>query len=207
MSFLVNYLGQFSAYKLPDLSANDHVRAVGKSSLVRHLKDHEEDDFEPYLQSKNRASSSAKTKAISSYEKIKTPLAKKKTTLARDIMSSPVVFLHASDSLAQAIKEMGKKNFRHLPVLNESNVLCGMLSEKDILGFKGQHHEPVANAMTKEVLTAFDRASVADIARIMLYERINSLPIINESHEVVGMVTNSDILNLVVQTGRLELLV
>ena len=205
MSFLVNYLGQFSPYKLPDLSANDHVRAVGKSAHVRHLKDHEEDDFEPYLQSKNRASDSAKAKLISSYQKTKAPPAKNKTSLARDIMSSPVVFLRANDSLAQAIKEMGKKNFRHLPVLNESNVLCGMLSEKDILAFKGQSDEPVAKAMTKEVLTAFERASVPDMARIMLYERINALPIINESHEVVGMVTNSDILNLVVQTGRLEL--
>jgi CBS domain-containing protein len=55
----------------------------------------------------------------------------------------------------------------------------------------------VSDLMTKEVMTVSPDSSVRDAAKKLYERKISGLPVINEKNEVVGMLTEKDILNLV----------
>lgn len=207
MSFVVVYQGQFKPYVLPDASGKGKVARARQSSAAKELKDHEDDDFENILsaQEKNSSSRAPKQKApLQAYQKAaEKDFPRGPVIFAKDIMSSPVHFLRQEDTLQKAWREMEKTGHRHFPVLDNEGVLRGVLSERDL--FKApKEARKIKDAMTPEALTALDRATVQDLARIMLFEKINCLPVIDERHNVVGIVTNSDILNYVLERGHLE---
>jgi CBS domain-containing protein len=55
----------------------------------------------------------------------------------------------------------------------------------------------VGDIMTQEVISVSPETTVADAARLMLKERISGLPVINEAHALVGIVTEGDFLRRV----------
>jgi len=59
--------------------------------------------------------------------------------------------------------------------------------------------------MVKEVLVGQEHSSISDIARVMLEERIHCVPITTEDLELKGLVTSSDILELLVHSFPLEI--
>jgi CBS domain-containing protein len=54
--------------------------------------------------------------------------------------------------------------------------------------------------MIPKVLVGLHNARIQEIAHIMLQEKINALPIINEKHQLVGIITQSDILKFVIES-------
>ena len=52
----------------------------------------------------------------------------------------------------------------------------------------------VSDVMTKEVLTVTEDARVSDVARLLMEKGFSGVPVVNESNEIVGMVTESDLL-------------
>ncbi len=60
----------------------------------------------------------------------------------------------------------------------------------------------VRDIMTRDVVTVGPDASVSEIARLMWEHKISGLPVVNEQREVLGMVTELD---LVVRNTRFKL--
>jgi acetoin utilization protein AcuB len=130
--------------------------------------------------------------------------------LAREIMSSPVVTLPVTASLSQAWEIVHAKRFRHIPVLGPDDSVIGILSDRDL--FRGtmeavlsgttwsnkQVETPIRNLVSYPVLVAAPDAEIRAIARVLLEERIGALPIVSEAEGLVGMVTRSDILRVMV---------
>lgn len=57
------------------------------------------------------------------------------TTLVRDVMTSHVVTLHPDTEAEKALELMLENNFRHLPLSEDGQTVCGMLSLRKILKF------------------------------------------------------------------------
>jgi CBS domain-containing protein len=51
----------------------------------------------------------------------------------KDIMSKPLVTVHETHSLIDALQTMDKNNFRRLPITSEKGELVGIVTNKDIL--------------------------------------------------------------------------
>lgn len=201
MSFIVSFQGQFRPYRLPD-SHGSQAKSVNEGDRLKNLKDHEDDDFENVLAQKkglegsdNKRRDINKQKELSAYKRQEDHARPSKLAHAKDIMSSPVYFLRDTDSLSKAKEELEKKKFRHFPILNKDDVLCGIISDRDILKNDGNSLR-IAQIMRQEVLTALEDTYVNDLARIMLFEKIHSLPILNSKRQVSGIVTNTDVLRL-----------
>jgi acetoin utilization protein AcuB len=125
-------------------------------------------------------------------------------------MSSPVVTLPVTASLSQAWEMVHSKRFRHIPVLGADDSVAGILSDRDL--FRGtmesvlsgttwstkQVESPIRNLVSHPVLVASPDAELRAIARVLLEERIGALPIVSEAGGLVGMVTRSDILRVLV---------
>jgi acetoin utilization protein AcuB len=130
--------------------------------------------------------------------------------LAREIMSSPVVTLPITASLSQAWEVVHSRRFRHIPTLGADDSVVGILSDRDL--FRGtietvlsgtawstkQVKTPIRNLVSQPVLVASPDAELRAIARVLLEERIGALPVMSESGGLVGIITRSDILRVMV---------
>ncbi|HVK64869.1 MAG TPA: CBS domain-containing protein [Polyangium sp.] len=123
----------------------------------------------------------------------------------REIMSAPVSTLELGDNILFAEELMTVERIRHLPVL-DGDVLVGLLSHRDILEATGRVLEKLpaddaAAAKRKTCVRHVMRGSVdtigpdddpADAADIMLTQKIGCLPVVDEEHRLLGIVTDAD---------------
>jgi CBS domain-containing protein len=129
----------------------------------------------------------------------------------RDIMTKEVTTLERNDSL-QLVKDiMTLGRVRHFPVIDDGK-LVGVVSQRDLykasLGSVMKYGEKAQRAFlegiaVKEVMneppiTVAPHTSVQEAARLMMEKKIGCLPIL-EGAELVGLVTETDMLKLVAE--------
>ncbi len=131
--------------------------------------------------------------------------------LATDIMSSEIISVSSQDRLVHARRVIMDSNIGRL-LVNENNELAGILTSKDIARAltSFRKHVPdkykqaqIKNILVEEVMSPnverlSSESTVADIANNMLETGYNGYPIVNEEDTVVGIVTQSDLLGLIV---------
>lgn len=128
-----------------------------------------------------------------------------KTLRVRDLMTAKVRTIGRNDKVSDADALMESTRVRHLPVLDDTGALAGILSRRDVYrtalqrtfgyGEKAQDrilgNLVVKELMTNRVETAAPDDPIADAARRMLEKKISSLVVV-EGERVVGMLTESD---------------
>ena len=126
-----------------------------------------------------------------------------------DLMSRNVVTIGESDSCLEAVGRMHGARVRHLPVVNAAGMLHGVVTDRDL-----RHHlfaprvlkeigtiavdillkaVPVSEVMSSPVLSVPAHADILEAARIMLEDKVGSLPVV-EGGRLVGIVTETDVL-------------
>lgn len=83
-----------------------------------------------------------------------------------------------------------------LAVVNEENVVVGVISIKDINRVKkagGSLEQPVSSVMSTPPIVVRKKARVAEAAAIMMARKIHRLPVVNEKGVLIGIVSRSDI--------------
>lgn len=150
--------------------------------------------------------------AQQAYEKGSGARARKPVVVARDIMSVPVTVLPAGAPVVQAWGIMRGRQFRHLPIVSDSGVLVGMITDQDLLhashGTEGRVMPPfplVREVMTRDVITATPETPIREIIEVMLDEQISAIPILNDRYHPVGILTTTDILRALLNRAPLEL--
>ena len=130
---------------------------------------------------------------------------------AAQVMVSPVIYLHDEDSLVQAYGVLEQHHIRHLPLLSKATGrLVGILSDRDMCRCQctsrdARHAQStqLKDIMETHVLAAHPDVDVCDIARVFVEKHLGAMPIV-EAHELVGILTRSDILRVVMQHLNLD---
>ncbi len=138
------------------------------------------------------------------------PRPRKPAVLAHDIMSGPVITLRPDATLADAWGLMRTRGIRHVPVVSETGVMVGIMSDRDILQFSHSSGRPLpahiaGQVMEREVLSATPSTPIQEIAGAMVNEGIGALPILDEAQHPIGIITASDILRALMNQAPLEL--
>lgn len=191
MSFLVTINGQFSPLNLTVERVKAHISPVGQITAAREFKDQ--------LEAVDQDSPHRTQPQIDAYQQqTKSFQQNKKSLHARDMMTSPVKTIAQTAQVSEVKKLMKQFGFRHLPVVSETNVIIGMISERELIGTLDNKlcHE----IMQGKVIVSDEATSIKEIAIIFLNEKINALPIINRQHEVTGIITLTDILTYVIKS-------
>jgi acetoin utilization protein AcuB len=204
MSFIVSFNGQFKPYQVKEKqSLNRSAQAVSNLEGDKAIGETEEnfkDTLNKQLEHPNKAH-----QKIQSYQKVKKVINEKsKAIFAHEIMSTPIHTMHEGQTISEAIEFLKRYHIHHIPILNEENLLCGIVSDRDILTNQAQPNLELRFVMSSEVLTAKEKTLIYDIARVMYTEKISCVPIINDSQQLVGMITKTDLLKMFMNSYHLN---
>jgi CBS domain-containing protein len=115
----------------------------------------------------------------------------------------------AKATVYEAIALMAEKNVGALPVMDGPTML-GMISERDytrkvILHGRVSRETPVADIMTRDVITVVPGDSVEDCLEIMTKNHVRHLPVIEDSR-MVGLVSIGDLVNWIIlaQSSKID---
>lgn len=116
-------------------------------------------------------------------------------------MTTPVVTISPGDGLDTARGLLLQHNFRHLPV-TEGRRLVGMVAESDLRiaeAVSGAGRAVVGDAMTTNLITAAPDTTIEQAAMLMVDNKISALPVVSAEDEVIGILTATDILNVLLE--------
>lgn len=128
---------------------------------------------------------------------------------AEDIMSSTVRTLPQDATIRDAWHIVKQEGFQHLPVINNDHQVQAILSDRDLLYALAEHndiwHHPVMSIAQRPVYCILKSTDIRQTCNILYEYNIGALPVVNEQHELAGIVTRSDILKLLSHYGPMEL--
>jgi CBS domain-containing protein len=117
--------------------------------------------------------------------------------ILKDIMTREVEVVHPNASLQEAADKMDALNVGPLPVC-DGDRLVGMITDRDIIvrataAAMDPRTARVRDAMTDEVIYAFEDQDVREAARLMEEKQIRRLVVLNRDKRLVGIVSLGDI--------------
>lgn len=129
---------------------------------------------------------------------------------ATRVMTRDVICITPEVPLERAWALMGSRAIRHLPVVF-SGRLVGIVSDRDLLlralalegGALSFPPLAVGEAMTPRPISCQADVPVSKLAALMLDHRVDSIPIVTARDELVGLVTSTDLIELLTEPDRL----
>ena len=131
-----------------------------------------------------------------------------------EIMSSPVISLPPTATLTEAWDIMQQRRIQHVPVVDGQR-LVGICSSQELLRHvivnqANQIQTPADRAImdiaNPEVVTTLANVDVRRVAFMMSQYRIGSLPVMSEDgHQMIGMITRSDLIKRLAKLPPLEI--
>jgi acetoin utilization protein AcuB len=116
-------------------------------------------------------------------------------------MSNAPITLRDDTVYWEAFEIMREKDLHHIPVVNESNVIVGILTRRD-LQISAQHFKEapvkVSEVMHSPVVTISAGELLSEAAKQMIDNRIGGLPVLDTNDEVVGILTETDLLRALI---------
>jgi CBS domain-containing protein len=136
----------------------------------------------------------------------------KEDLCVKEFMNSNVVTVEPETSLLEAHRLMGTERIRTLPVL-ENDELKGIVTRTDLLSndmsrFLSRNNQEeslkiltssVEQIMTAKLITVTADTTILETAKLMLENKIHSLPVVDAGMKLVGILTESDLFRMVIQ--------
>jgi acetoin utilization protein AcuB len=141
----------------------------------------------------------------------------------KDVMSRSPISIDPAAAVGTALDVMRTKHIRHLPVVDESGVLVGIITDRDLrhaalapavqeflsirahrrIRALGETLENlrVRDMMTWAVITTSPGVPLVSAALIMFESRVGSLPVV-EGGRLVGLLTEQDVLKALMLQGK-----
>ncbi len=147
----------------------------------------------------------------------------------QEIMTERPVCLEPQHRLKDAMEAMQAGRFRHVPVVDAARRLIGIVSDRNVLQhlsfpatqrrpdgeeFRGQLFAtededpalnlPVTRIMTPDVAHVLPDCSVYEAARTLHEMHVSCLPVVDEEHTVVGILTVTDLMRALLAVYKLS---
>ncbi len=131
----------------------------------------------------------------------------------RYYMRTPAVTINLAAPLSDALALMREHDIRRLPVVIDTGELRGIITQGDIRGadvmrIAGLDPLDIAQAlrqvkvyevMTENPIAITPETGLREAALLMIENKVGGLPVIDEQHQVLGIITESDLFETLVQ--------
>ena len=128
--------------------------------------------------------------------------------IVEKMMNEDIYALTPQDTIRQAVLLIKEKHIRHIPIVDESFHLVGLVSDRDIRDaspsifrtkeYKSDLEKPLESIMRTEIITGHPLDFVEEIGAVFCENNISCLPIVKEK-KLVGIITGSDLLHSFVE--------
>lgn len=140
-------------------------------------------------------------------------------TTAVSLMTSPVITIPIGAPLRQAVQQMVAHGLKRLPVVDGNGRLVGWISRVDILRTL-EYHQPAVEAqaepapggatigelMYRDVPTVSPQATLEEVLQALERDRRRRAVVVDEARQVVGIISDGDLLRRSQQTTHPGLL-
>ncbi len=115
--------------------------------------------------------------------------------LVKDYMTLNPRTVNPDDSAQEIVEKMKTLNYRQFPVV-EDGKLVGIITETDLADALIRNKDvSIKDVMVTEPLTLMENASIENASDIIRIKNFNSLPVVSETNELLGLLTVTDILD------------
>ncbi len=124
----------------------------------------------------------------------------------REVMSRDPETVHPDDNLLDAAARMQQLRIRHLPVVDGSNSVLGMLSDRDVRTTIGDPTRAfrdgksrlngikVKDVMSSPVITTTANETCKSLARVFITQETSAVPVVADDDRLIGIVSYIDLL-------------
>lgn len=103
------------------------------------------------------------------------------------------VTITKDETVGDALKLMHDNRIGGIPVIDAERHLIGIVTNRD-LRFQQDMSLPVAQVMTSEnIITTHSATNLQDAAQVLLKNKIEKLPVVDDENHLVGLITYRDI--------------
>lgn len=131
----------------------------------------------------------------------------------RYYMRTPAVTINLAAPLSDALALMREHDIRRLPVVIDTGELRGIITQGDIRGAdvmrvagldpldiaQALRQVKVYEVMTEDPIAITPETGLREAALLMIENKVGGLPVIDEQHQVLGIITESDLFETLVQ--------
>ena len=115
----------------------------------------------------------------------------------REVMSSPVIRIHAEEPVSVAARTLTHYNIGALPVCGSDGKVCGVVTDRDIVtrclaAGRMPEETTVRDVMTAQVLSASPDMDTGAAAHLMGRKQVRRLPVV-ENGKLCGMLSLADL--------------
>lgn len=126
-----------------------------------------------------------------------------------DAMTSDIVSVADSASLAEAARLLDTRGIAGVPVVDASGEIVGVLSQTDLVRARATQHLwqswpglAVRHLMSKPALTIASSASLGDAARLMEEKHVHRLVVVKDGGTApIGIISTSDLVRVLAESG------
>ncbi|RQD84306.1 MAG: CBS domain-containing protein [Methanocalculus sp. MSAO_Arc2] len=108
-----------------------------------------------------------------------------------DYMTYDVVTVRADGAVKDVINHIRSTHHDGFPVIR-GNKVVGYIAARDIIGVHPS--TKIEQIMSRHLIVADPEMSINDAARVIFRSGIQKLPVINEKNELVGIISNADVI-------------
>lgn len=132
------------------------------------------------------------------------------TQTVSDLMTTNLFTVSTSNTLHDAHNLMKEKSIRHIPVVDENNLLVGILTQKimiaKVMGIVTTFGEnslqrrekkiKVEDIMTTDFIRLAPSQSLQEVVTFFVENRHGCMPVVDENNKLLGLLTSSDFVKL-----------
>ena len=127
----------------------------------------------------------------------------------RQFMTDGIEALAPNETVLNASRLMKKYDIGSLPVIDESSQVIGIVTDRDIVVRVFADILPmntkVEDIMTHPVHTIIETAEVGEAISLMANKQVRRLPVVDNNHKLVGMISLGDLAVHQLTDGRAEI--
>lgn len=102
------------------------------------------------------------------------------------------ITISRTQTVGEALRLMHDNHIGGIPVVDAENKLIGIVTNRD-LRFQEDMDLPIENVMTSEKLVTTRSTNLSEAAKILLENKIEKLPVVDETGHLQGLITYRDI--------------
>ncbi len=136
---------------------------------------------------------------------------KGKVPTAVDLMSRDPIAFHPEDKLFDLIVRMVREDIRHVPIVDSDGRVVGVVTDRDVrvvvgdpLHARAESDEleledlTAAHAMTPHPVTVPEEATILELTRTFIDERVGAALVVDRNERLIGVVSYVDLLRFFV---------